>query len=174
MARDRTESSGSESAGLAGLGALPGFEAPATSGGLVRSWDYRGRRHLVLWLADADPSCDAVTEAAAHENAIRSEGAELLVVIRGTLEPAERARAAMPLGGTMLADADGDVHALLGAEQPTLLVVGRNGIMYWRTPFAVGYGHFDEAVSWLDYLNILEPECETCAPAWPADMMTEA
>jgi hypothetical protein len=27
----------------------------------------------------------------------------------------------------------------------------------------------DEAVSWLRYLNILEPECGTCVPAWPLD-----
>src|SRR5205823_6412343 len=37
--------------GVAGLGQLPAFELPAASGGRVRSWDYKSRRHLVLWLA---------------------------------------------------------------------------------------------------------------------------
>ena len=26
-----------------------------------------------------------------------------------------------------------------------------------------------EALSWLAYLNILEPECGTCVPAWPLE-----
>src|SRR5690348_15442182 len=56
-----------ESRGLAGLGQLPAFDLPAADGGQVRSWDYKGRRHLVLWLAGAAPDRQALAAAATRE-----------------------------------------------------------------------------------------------------------
>jgi hypothetical protein len=76
------------------------------------------------------------------------------------------------LRGPDLADSDGRVHARLEVEHPSLIVADRNGTIYWRywrAPVAAGQPAFDEAVSWLRYLNILEPECGTCVPAWPLE-----
>jgi hypothetical protein len=55
----------------------------------------------------------------------------------------------------------------LGAERPTLLVTDRHGTVYWREVVAGSRPNIDEALSWLAYINILEPECGTCVPAWP-------
>jgi hypothetical protein len=152
------------------LGQLPSFTLP-TGAGPVRTSDYRSRRHLVIWLAGADPSPDALKEAASHEPAFRFEGAELLVVLHGPVERAEALGAQTGLRGRMLADADGQVHALLGAPEPVLLVANRNATIYWREDVEAGRPDFAEALSWLGYLNILEPECGTCVPAWPVDML---
>jgi peroxiredoxin len=161
--------SGSVSGGVAGIGQLPAFELPAAGGGQVRSWDYKSRRHLVLWLAGATPDPRALTEAAAREREMQDEGAVLLVIVRGSPEQAEQLRSAVGLRGPLLADGDGRVHARLAAGQPLLVVADRNGTIYWRTPVAGGQPDLDEALSWLRYLNILEPECGTCVPAWPVE-----
>jgi hypothetical protein len=50
-----------------------------------------------------------------------------------------------------------------------LLVVHRTGTIYWRSPIRTDELDLDEALPWLGYLNVLEPECGTCVPAWPVD-----
>lgn len=162
-------SDAAESRGLAGLGQVPPFDLPAAGGGRVRSWDYKGRRHLVLWLAGAATDQRALATAARREPAIQAEGAALLVILQTSCERADQARAGAGLHGPVLADQDGRVHARLAAHQPYLVVADRNGSMYWRAPGMSGQPGVDEAISWLQYLNILEPECGTCVPAWPAD-----
>ncbi len=78
-------------------------------------------------------------------------------------------RARARLHGPILLDTDGRVHMLLGAEQPTVLVTDRHGTAYWRAIIADDIPDIDEALSWLAYINILEPECGTCVPAWPTE-----
>ncbi len=58
----------------------------------------------------------------------------------------------------------------IGAHAPTLLVADRNGTVYYRAPVVEGRPELDEEQSWLGYLNILEPECGTCVPAWPPEL----
>jgi hypothetical protein len=100
---------------------------------------------------------------------VQAEGAALLVVLRAPRAQAAQIRSQAGLRGPVLADSDGRVHARLEAEHPTLIVADRNGTIYWRAPVEAGRPDFDEAVSWLRYLNILEPECGTCVPAWPLE-----
>jgi peroxiredoxin len=161
--------SGAVSGGVAGIGQLPAFELPAAGGGTVRSWDYKSRQHLVLWLAGATPDRCALVEAATREPEVQAEGAALLVMLCAPQAQAAQIRAQTGLRGPVLADSDGRVHARLGAQHPTLIVADRNGTIYWRVPVAAGQPDFDEAVSWLRYFNILEPECGTCVPAWPLE-----
>jgi peroxiredoxin len=155
--------------GVAGLGQLPAFELPAANGSRVRSWDFRGRVHLVLWLAGPSPAENALRRAAALEPDLQAEGATLLVVLRGSRERAAALGAEAGLGRPLLVDADGRVHARLGADQPALLVVHRNSTVYWRAALGATEPDLQEALSWLQYINILEPECGTCVPAWPVD-----
>ena len=155
--------------GVAGLGQLPTFELPAAGGGQVRSWDYRSRRHLVLWLAGPTPDRRALAEVAAREPEVQAEGAVLLVVLAAPRERAEQIRSESGLRGPVLADADGRVHARLTAHEPTLVVADRNGTIYWRAPVEASRPDLGDALSWLQYLNILEPECGTCVPAWPPE-----
>ena len=157
------------SRGVAGLGTLPSFALPKAGGGEVRSWDYKSRQPLVLWLTGPEVSRQALEEAVAHEPALQDEGAELLIVVRGPLEQAEQVQAEAGLQGPVLADIDGHVYARLEAHQPTLFVVDRSGTIAWRAPADGDRPDFTEALSWLAYLNILEPECGTCVPAWPVE-----
>lgn len=160
---------GAESRGLAGLGQIPAFDLPAADGGRVRSWDYKSRRHLVLWLAGAAPAQRALAAAAAYEPEIVAEGAVLLLILQASPDRAAQVRADAGLRGPVLADEDGRVHARLAASSPALLVADRNGTLHWRGPLIAGQPDLDEALSWLRYLNILEPECGTCVPAWPTE-----
>jgi hypothetical protein len=166
---DKSRTALGTSRGLVGLGQLPAFELPAAGGGRVRSWDYHGRRHLVVWLAGHRPARHQLAEAAGRASALQAEGAELLFVVRGPSEQAEQLRAEAGLRGPVLADTDGRLHVRLDARVPTILVAERNATLYWRAPVREGRGELDEALSWLAYLNILEPECGTCVPAWPTE-----
>ncbi len=157
--------------GVAGLGQLPSFTLPAAGGGNISASDYRSRRHLVIGLVGAAPSHEVLQAAATREEAIRAEGAELVIVLRAPLERVEQVRSELGWRGLMLADADGTVHTRVGADEPTVLVVHRNSMIYWRALLTDAAATFDEAVSWLGYLNILEPECGTCVPAWPPELM---
>ncbi len=167
--RSARRTSGGVSGGVAGIGQLPAFELPDARGGTVRSWDYKSRRHLVLWLAGATPDQSALAAMATREGAIQAEGAALLVIVRASPDVARQIGSDSGLHGPILADGDGRVHARLDAGQPTLLVADRNGTIYWRAPDAGGRPDLDEALSWLRYLNILEPECGTFVPAWPVE-----
>ncbi len=157
------------SGGVAGIAQLPAFELPAVGGGEVRSWDYKGRTALVVWLAGSVLLDSAVAQVATRDPEIRAEKAELIVIVRATDQDPDVVRARARLHGPILLDTDGRVHALLGAEGPTLLVTDRHGTVYWREVVAGNRPNIDEALSWLAYINILEPECGTCVPAWPVE-----
>ena len=158
------------SRGLAGLGSLPAFELPAVDGGVVRSWDYRCREHLVVVLAGDAPDGALLTELARRQREVRAEDAAVLVVMRSETG---RARDVWERGGQpgrALADAEGRVHARVGeVGGPEILVVDRDGTIYWRAALSEAPLErlLDEALSWLQYMNILEHECGTCVPAWP-------
>ena len=146
------------SRGLVGLGALPAFELPGVDGDPVRSWDYRSREHLVVALAGHDPDLSALEEVARRERDVRAEDAAVLVVLHADQTRARELweRAGRP--GHGLVDAEGRVHSRLGAGgEAELLVVDRDGTIYWRAGLseAPAARLLDEALSWLQYMNIL-------------------
>ncbi|MCC6174276.1 MAG: hypothetical protein IT305_03135 [Chloroflexi bacterium] len=169
MLNDTRQAVRGTSRGLAGIGQMPAFDLPAAGGGHVHSWDYRSRRHLVLWLTGRQPDRDALAAAVGRTSALQAEGAVLLVVVLGPVEEADRLRSEARLSGPILADVDGTLHARLDADAPTMLVAGRNATVYWRATVRDAGATLDEALSWLEYLNILEPECGSCVPAWPTE-----
>ncbi len=172
-APDRNRVSRGVSNGVAGLGPLPSFQLPAAGGGRISAAGYRSRRHLVIGLVGAEPSQAVLQAAITRDGAIQAEGAELIIVLRAPLDRAEQVRSELGWRGPVLADADGGVHSRLAADEPTVLVAHRNSTIYWRAPIDDDPSIFDEAVSWLGYLNILEPECGTCVPAWPPELMQD-
>jgi hypothetical protein len=153
------------SGGIGGIGLLPAFTLPRAAGGCVRSWDYKGRTALVLWLlAGQQPSHAALAAVQAAYPRLRGEDAELLVLQIGPPDVLGVLGSQLPSG--LLADRDASVHRRLSALTPTLLVADRDGAVYWRSPVAE-VPDFEEALSWLAYINLLEPECGCCAPCWP-------
>ena len=160
------------SGGIGGIGLLPSFSLLDADGHAVRSWDYKGRAALVVWLLGRDqPSRAALDACGMAYPRLRSEDAELLILRIGPPESLAQMRGGLP--GVLLADPEGSVHARLAATGPTLIVADRDGAIYWRAP-ADQVPDFDEAASWLAYINVLEPECGCCAPCWPDAEPTSA
>ena len=160
------------SRGLAGLGSLPAFELPAVEGGTVRSWDYRSREHVVLVLAGSEPDPAMIEALGRQEREVRAEDAALLVVFQMEAGRAAALWEGADRLGRAAADPDGRVHIKLsatGAPEPEILVVDRDGTIYWRALLSEAPANrlVNEAISWLQYMNILEHECGTCVPAWP-------
>ena len=52
-----------------------------------------------------------------------------------------------------------------------MLVANRNGTIYWRAQVGEAGPDLDEALSWLAYSNILEPECGSGVPARPPELL---
>jgi hypothetical protein len=124
---------------------------PRGAGGCVRSWDYKGRTALVIWLlAERQPSDAALAAYTAAYPRLRGENAELLVLQIGP--PAALGVLDGRLPGVLLADPDGSVHCRLNALTPTLLVADRDGAVYWRSPVAE-VPDFAEALFWLAYIG---------------------
>ena len=92
------------------------------------------------------------------------------MVVLGSVEQASGLDRA-GLRGPVLADREGRLHERLMAPRPTLLVTDRTGTIFWRAWLEDTQAGFEEARSWLEYLNILQPECGTCVPAWPVDLL---
>lgn len=159
-----------ESAGVAGLGQLPSFTLLSATGDTVRSWNYRGRRNLVVWFAGASPDPAAVREAAERRPEVQAEDGELLIVVQAAPAAARALRERAGADALLLADEDGAYQREAGVVTPTLFVTDRSRQIYWRAP-ADGCPPMTDAISWLAYLNILEPECGTCVPAWPPDLL---
>jgi hypothetical protein len=153
------------SGGIGGIRLLPLFTLPGAAGGCVRSWDYKGRTALVIWLlAESHPSDAALAACTAAYPPLRGEAAELLVIQISPSDALGVLGGRLP--GALLADPDASVHRRLNALKPTLLVADRDGVVYWRSPVEE-VPDFAEALSWLAYVNLLEPECGCCAPCWP-------
>src|SRR5688572_3946755 len=166
------------SRGLAGLGSLPAFELPTVDGGIVQSWSYRSREHLVLVTAGSDPDVAVIQEMARREREVRAEDAAVLAVLQTEARDAAKLWEDGGRPGCAAVDPDGRVHAKLGvtnvagldgAPQPEILVVDRDGTIYWRAALSEAAPEklVEEALGWLRYMNILEHECGTCVPAWP-------
>jgi hypothetical protein len=153
------------SGGIGGIGLLPAFTLLTADGTRVRSGEYKGRAALVIWLlAERAPSDTAIATCAEAYSRLQAEDAELMVVQVGPPERLGALHGRLP--GMLLVDPDGVVHRRLGATTSTLLVADRDGAMYWRSPVP-DVPDFAEALSWLGYINVLEPECGCYAPCWP-------
>jgi len=168
--------------------ALPWFELPDEHGTLVRSDALLARLAVALALVGRAADREWIAAVAAVEGEMREWGVDTVwIAIPGAGEDAARvARALRRAGaaGRLLLDRDGALHRRLGAAdgplpvdaagnaRPALLIVERGGTVRYRLD---GGAPPDPgpAVTWARYLAVLEPECSTCAPAWPADLMVE-
>jgi hypothetical protein len=149
----------SRSGGIGGISQLPALELPALNGVTFRSWDYRSRTHLVLLFTD-DP--EAALVSSETYRSLRAENAELIIIGTGW-QPGEQYEGP----GVLAWDQDGVARTKLGIDGSEVLVANKNGTVYWRETFGSAGPNLSEALSWLGYINIIEPECGCCAPVWP-------
>jgi AhpC/TSA family len=167
---------------------LPMLELPDAAGRPVSLRFYRGRLSLVLVLTGEGGDQEWIAAAAAAEREMRDWGAEVLWIAAAP-EPGRGPSAAEALlgagvAGTVLIDAGGEAHRRLGAvdaagrrrthARPALIVADRLGEVRYRLD-RDGAGPVDlqPAVEWARYLGVIEPECGTCVPAWPAEYLEE-
>jgi hypothetical protein len=143
-----------------------------------------GRPSIVLVLAGEGDDQDWIAAAVAVEGEMRDWGAEVLWLVAvpdaGRAPPAAEALRRAGAAGRVLVDAGGEVHRRLGAVDPAgrarpgLIVADRVGEIRCRVD-RQGAGPVDlrPAVEWVRYLGVIEPECGTCVPAWPAEYLED-
>lgn len=159
------------------------FELPDARGRIIRRAAFRGRVNLVLvfhhgprclpcrrYLAGLLKRLPEYAERHATVLAIGPEAADIQA-LRQRLETPS----ALP-GFLALEDASHDTARRLGLVAPAVVVADRPGEIWaaWAPEPAASpdAAHAtlppcDEVLAWLDLIEVQEPECGSCVPAWP-------
>lgn len=154
------------------------FALPDPGGKMVRRSAFRGRANLVLLFhhgAGCLPCRDYLRRALERLPDYAERHAVLLTL--GPEAAAMQALAARQEAGFIaLEDARHDTARWLGLVVPALVVADRPGEIWaaWAPEPAASPNEAhaalpsqEEVLSWLDLIEIQEPECGTCVPAWP-------
>jgi peroxiredoxin len=151
---------------------LPSFALPDLSGATISSFRFRGRLSLALFLAADNSEPKWLSTAADLEAELRTWGTEMVLVLAAPAAAAQEVAGRLGFEGITLIDADGAVHRRLGAATPdgrpypALLIVDRVGELRYRlTPPDTSDASRAEAIGWVRYLGIQEPECGCCSVA---------
>ncbi len=143
------------------------FALAAADGRQVSLSDFRGRRDLVVLFCDGRE--DLLAPFIAKREAFSAEQAQVIAIVRGTVEHAKTLAEQLRWPYPLLADPDGEVHRHFGAEDaPAAYVTDRYAEVY--AAFREGEGQPipspDELLKWLEFVNVQCPECEPTE--WPA------
>ncbi|HKD79028.1 MAG TPA: redoxin domain-containing protein [Candidatus Angelobacter sp.] len=155
---------------------LPDIALPTASlGRQVHTSDFRGRANLVVIADDGQSeTANLISEAARQYGEIKSQEAEVLVIVRplrSTAAAEQKSLAHLP--GAVLVDEDGSVRRRLGAvdaqghDSAAIYVTDRYGEVFgvYRKSDGQSVPDIGEILSWLEFINSQCPECE--APEWP-------
>jgi peroxiredoxin Q/BCP len=148
---------------------LPDFRLLSDAGRSVRLSDFRGCRNLVVAFcnaADGAASRSLLTGLAARYAEFVQDNAEILAVIHGSVESAERIRRSANLPFPVLADEDGRVHRVVGAamatrtREPAVYVADRYGEIFYAHRTAVGQPPpaTAELLGWVGFIELQCPE----------------
>lgn len=147
---------------------IPPFALPDATGSVIRSWQFRGRRNLVLVFSGlpTDRSIDLLLNDVADERqTLADEETAVIVVVAGGPGDAGAVQARLGTPFPVLADADGSVHRRYGATAdhrplPAVFVADRYGHLYARTlitrPAQVPAAR--EILDWVRFINLQCPE----------------
>lgn len=151
---------------------LHDFELPSALGKRIHLSDYRGRSNLVLVFADdGSKITKLLIELARQYGDITGEDAEVLVVLRLSLEETSDLKKQLKLPYPALVDEDGHVHKAMratGQGVPSIYVTDRFGEVFgiYRPCEGEPLPEAGEILKWLEFVNSQCPECES--PEWPA------
>ena len=148
---------------------VPDFLLTSSDGKRIRPSDYRGVSNLVLVFADHpdDERCMLfLAGLAQHYNDFVQEDAEILTVIRGSVQQAERVKRNYHFPFLVLADADGQACRAVGAVASngqcalTVYIADRYNEVYsvYQTGDGDGLPTLKEMLDRLRFIQIQCPE----------------
>jgi peroxiredoxin len=154
------------------------FTLPSTDGKRISLYDYRGHANLVLIFAgDVGQTTEkeSLSGLVRHYAEIRTQDTEVVLVLAGSRERAERTKHQAKPPFLVLVDGDMQIHKSVGAlgaqavPAAALYVTDRFLEVFaaWRTVEGNTLPSAAEVLSWIDYINSQCPECTQAE--WPAD-----
>jgi peroxiredoxin len=154
------------------------FTLPSTDGRRIGLYDYRGHANLVLIFAgDIGQTTEKefLSGLAQRYAEIREQDTEVLLIVAGSRDRAERTKHQAKLPFLVLVDEDAQIHKSVGAlgaqalPAAALYVTDRFLEVFasWRTVEGNTLPNASEVFSWIDYINSQCPECTQAE--WPAD-----
>jgi peroxiredoxin len=147
------------------------FGLPSALGKKIHLSDYRGRLNLVLIFADdGSKTTKLLAELAREYGGIKGEDAEVLVVVRLSLEKSTELKKRLMLPYPILVDEDGHAHnevRATGRRVPAIYITDQFGEVFgvYRTAEGERLPEVSEILNWLEFVNAQCPECES--PEWP-------
>jgi hypothetical protein len=159
--------------------ALPSFEARDLSGCEVRSRRLLGALSITLFLAGDGSLHSWLQHLPQVAEQVAAWGGTLRVVAAVGRDAAERTRQQSAAPIRVVLDESGDLHRRMretdaqGRPRPALLIFERGGILRCRVGPESADEDLEQALEWIRYLGIREPECGTCVPAWPRELLGE-
>jgi peroxiredoxin len=152
-------------------GFMPDFTLTSAEGQPVSTTGFHGLRSLVLVFVGeygASPGFRLPSELARKYRELAGEGAEVLVIVRGTSADAARLKARDVLPFPVLADEGGQAHREFAAMTPdgrtasqAVFVAGRFGKLYLSSRAADG-PPLPTAAGVLGALRYIEARCPEC------------
>ena len=153
---------------------LRDFALPSVDGKQVRPSDYRGRSNLVVIFAGTgETTSPLLAEIGQQYSQLKGEEAQVLAIVDGTRDAAERVAQKLALPFPLQVDQDGHVHRDFGAANgagrpmPAIYITDRYGEVFgsYRTEIGQVLPGIKEILGWLEFVNSQCPECEP--PEWP-------
>jgi peroxiredoxin len=146
------------------------FELSSALGKKIHLSDYRGRSNLVLVFADdSSKTTKLLVELERQYGDIKGEDAEVLVVVRLSLQRSAELKKQLKLPYPILVDEDGHAHQgvrATGRDVPAIYVTDRFGEIFGAYRISDGgLPEVSEILKWLEFVNAQCPECES--PEWP-------
>jgi len=154
---------------------IPFFRLMSAAGEEVRSWDFKGKKNLVIFFTHslACERCrDYLMVLASRYSDIAGEETEVIAIVPASFEDVAEAKRRLELPYIVLSDPDGATHAGFGAVNPlgqptaAIYVSDRYGQIYVDRVA----GEDDELLSYQDVLSwllFIEYQCPECgAPEW--------
>lgn len=157
-----------KSARAAGM-SIPSFSLTSSTGRTVSSWDYKGRRNLVIFFIpeNSDEDCQDILLGFSNQyNAYQERASEILAILHGDVGEASSLAAKLGLPFPVLADENGHIRtkydAIIGISksEAVTFICDRFGQIWAYTEGNTCQELFaqEEILRWLDFIEFQCPE----------------
>ncbi len=142
------------------------FELPETNGDKITTWDFHGRRNLlIIYISDPDrdQSRDLLKQSDLVYDKIQEEETELITIVQAPLAQAKTLKQDTGLHGYFLVDENGTVFQRFGLtkkggeQSPIIIITDRFGEVYFEN--LSNRREIPTTKEILDWLKFIESQC---------------
>jgi peroxiredoxin len=141
---------------------VPVFDLPAAGGQRVMTWNYKGRKNLVILfvLSILDELQEQLKALVNQYSEFQERNAEIIVVSQDNIEALNQLSKELGLPFPLVSDVDGSVTDKYTSTGSAAFVIDRYGELYAQsTPADEGPLDYEQMLDWLQLIELQCPEC---------------